>query len=401
MHPFSLPMINPSYYSRLILISAILFVMQVSVSCQQKVAEKVVEKPIRDTTITVSNAYSTLFVDSLAVESFINSESQNPDLANYLRNFYASRNYSFAWFDEEGLTEHAQAFWEAHNNVVRHLADSTIYDRALHEVIDTLQSEDSAYQLDQSSLNLTELRLTKHVYQYVQFAYSGTVDPKEVQWHIPRRKLQPAALINTFLNSEKGEWKGLSSSYRKLQKALFRFNEIKQKGGWMQLASPQKLHKPAATAAYISQLKKRLQQSGDYREGDTSEIYSTHFVVAVKKMQAAFGQEPNGVIDKALIKQLNVPVEERIAQMLLNLERMKWMPEEPANYLLANIPEYRLHVMESGKEVLAMNVVVGKAVHRTVVFSDELKYVVFSPYWNIPRSIVKNEIYPAMKSTLR
>ena len=83
--------------------------------------------------------------------------------------------------------------------------------------------------------------------------------------------------------------------------------------------------------------------------------------------------------------------------MLLNLERMKWMPEEPAKYLLANIPEYRLHVVENGKDVLAMNVVVGKAVHRTVIFADELKYVVFSPYWNIPRSIVRNEIYPAMK----
>jgi L,D-transpeptidase YcbB len=98
-----------------------------------------------------------------------------------------------------------------------------------------------------------------------------------------------------------------------------------------------------------------------------------------------------------LIKTLNVPVEDRIRQMLLNLERMKWMPERPADFIVVNIPEYRFRVYEEGKEALAMDVVVGKAANRTVVFSDELKYVVFSPYWNIPRSIVRNEIYPAMQ----
>jgi len=98
-----------------------------------------------------------------------------------------------------------------------------------------------------------------------------------------------------------------------------------------------------------------------------------------------------------LVKQLNTPVEERIKQILLNLERMKWIPQEPAKYLLANIPEYRLHVVENGKEVLAMNIVVGKAANRSEIFSDELKHVVFSPYWNVPRSIVRNEVYPAMK----
>ena len=83
--------------------------------------------------------------------------------------------------------------------------------------------------------------------------------------------------------------------------------------------------------------------------------------------------------------------------MLINLERMRWLPKEPAKKsIVANIPEFRLHVYEEGRDVLSMDVVVGTEANRTVVFSDSLKYVVFSPYWNVPRSIVRNEIYPAM-----
>jgi murein L,D-transpeptidase YcbB/YkuD len=136
---------------------------------------------------------------------------------------------------------------------------------------------------------------------------------------------------------------------------------------------------------------------GNYTTGDTTITYNPELVTAVKQAEASFGLKQDGIIDAALIKRLNIPVEDRMKQMLVNLERMKWMPEVPANFLLANIPEYRLHVVENGKEVLGMNIVVGKAANRTVIFSDQLKYVVFSPYWNIPRSIVRNEIYPAMK----
>jgi murein L,D-transpeptidase YcbB/YkuD len=64
---------------------------------------------------------------------------------------------------------------------------------------------------------------------------------------------------------------------------------------------------------------------------------------------------------------------------------------------MVNIPDYGLRVYENGKVSSAMDVVVGKAANRTVIFSDELKYIVFSPYWNVPRSIVRNEIYPAMQ----
>ncbi|HTL09588.1 MAG TPA: L,D-transpeptidase family protein, partial [Chitinophagaceae bacterium] len=93
----------------------------------------------------------------------------------------------------------------------------------------------------------------------------------------------------------------------------------------------------------------------------------------------------------------NVGVEERIKQIIVNLERMKWMPELPVFFIQVNIPSYQLRVIDANKTVLSMKVIVGKTAHKTIIFSDTLKYIVFNPYWNIPSSIIKNEILPAMK----
>jgi murein L,D-transpeptidase YcbB/YkuD len=80
------------------------------------------------------------------------------------------------------------------------------------------------------------------------------------------------------------------------------------------------------------------------------------------------------------------------------MERSRWMPAEPdSNYIMVNIPEYKLHIYDSGKQVMEMPVIVGKATNSTVIFTGKLRYIVFSPYWIIPPSIVKKEILPEMK----
>ncbi len=364
-------------------------------SCNEVSTKQGENVTIRDTTITTANAYSQLFFDSLNLEHFLEKEVSGDSIANYMRSFYNSRNYSFAWFDEDGLTVQAQGFWSAHDMLAKQASDSSIYDGQLHQIIDTLLS-DSSFIINKKQLEETELRFTKHFFNYLQFAYSGKVSPQKVQWHIPRQKLKPVALLDSFLKNEKGDWKPLNKHYYSLQQQLFRYNDIEKNGGWGAITTTTTL-KPGSKNNLIIAVKKRLQSTGLYSAGDTTDFYNDELLKAVMKAKESFGLKTNGIIDKALIEQLNIPVADRIKQMLVNLERMKWMPEAPPNFLLANIPEYRLHVIENGKEVLAMNIVVGKAANRTVIFSDQLKYVVFSPYWNIPRSIVRNEIYPAMK----
>jgi murein L,D-transpeptidase YcbB/YkuD len=99
-----------------------------------------------------------------------------------------------------------------------------------------------------------------------------------------------------------------------------------------------------------------------------------------------------------MVKELNISIPQRIQQLLVNMERARWMPAEPdTNYILVNIPEYKMHVFDSGKLAFDMNVIVGTSTNNTVIFNGNLKYIVFSPYWNIPVSIVEKEVVPSMK----
>ncbi|MBL7764013.1 MAG: L,D-transpeptidase family protein [Chitinophagaceae bacterium] len=80
------------------------------------------------------------------------------------------------------------------------------------------------------------------------------------------------------------------------------------------------------------------------------------------------------------------------------MERLRWVPANPPQeYLLVNIPAYKLFVYEKGTLAWDMNVVVGSVAHNTVIFRGDMKYVVFSPYWNVPPGILKNEILPGIK----
>jgi murein L,D-transpeptidase YcbB/YkuD len=98
-----------------------------------------------------------------------------------------------------------------------------------------------------------------------------------------------------------------------------------------------------------------------------------------------------------MIRELNVPIKKRIRQILINLERVRWLPaENDSNYILVNIPEYKMHVYDSASWRYDMRVIVGTAANSSAIFSGQLRYIVFSPYWNVPESIVIKEIMPAM-----
>lgn len=351
-----------------------------------------------DTSINAVSAFNNRFLDSGTLETFIANEVPADSVAASMRHFYASRNYSFAWFDDEGLSVQAQGFWNAHRHAKPLAAESAAGEHQLHATIDTLLSSDSAYVLSQSELVHTELLFTRHLFTYVSSAYGTRVSPASVQWHIPRRKLEPQALLDSLLNSNKGEWTPLGKSFPALRDELLRYRQIAQQGGWPRIEIKKERLKQGDRHPIIPAVKRRLQLVGLYAQvHDTTNLYSHELEAAIKNGQRAFGLAEDGIIDAALLQAFNVPVEQRIRQMLINLERMKWMPPLPSAYLLANIPEYRLHVVANGQEALTMNIVVGKAANKTVIFSDELKYIVFSPYWNVPRSIVRKEIYPAMR----
>ena len=160
---------------------------------------------------------------------------------------------------------------------------------------------------------------------------------------------------------------------------------------------PAKGYKQGDAATAIVQIKQRLQLLGDMPQGDTTSIYNDDLAAAVQSFQARMGLPQTGKLTPAVMKELNYPVDKHIKQILINLERVRWMPAETdSTYIMVNIPEYKLYVYDGGKLQFDMNVIVGKVGTGTVIFTGKLKHIVFSPYWNVPESIVKNEIVPGM-----
>jgi murein L,D-transpeptidase YcbB/YkuD len=118
---------------------------------------------------------------------------------------------------------------------------------------------------------------------------------------------------------------------------------------------------------------------------------------AIRVFQEHHAIAATGVIDAATRKAMSVPLEDRIEQVKINLERWRWMPDDLGErHLMVNIPFYHLTAREHGKAVKDIRVVVGKPGNETPIFSGEMETVVFSPYWNIPDSIVEGETAPAL-----
>lgn len=382
-------------------IIAIFFALLCWSSCAEKTATPGAPAK-RDTSINIQNAFSELKLDSQRLEQYISKNNLEDSAAHFMRDFYNSRNYYFAWFTNDGVAEQTLAFWNLHNHFISYTRDSSFANRELHKYMkELLERNLDVFQQASDQLSKVELQLSHHFYEYAHYAYGGRVDPEELQWHIPRKKVNAIALLDTLIANKGRNLEAiepLSTSYRALKKELLDFYTIEKSGGWIPLEPGKKSYRLGDSSTFLIQIKERLAALGDYESADRSSLFTPEFEKAVLRYQGRHGLDTDKVIGSQVIASLNIPLSKRIEQMLINLERMRWLPKEPAEKrIVANIPEFRLHVFEKGRDVLSMDVVVGTEANRTVVFSDSLKYVVFSPYWNVPRSIVRNEIYPAMK----
>lgn len=357
----------------------------------------------RDRSINASNSYSDLFLDSMAMEKYILQKKLPDSIANRIRSFYNARNYQFAWFSGDGLTEQARGFWNLHDYVTTYDVDTSLKDKKLQKQMDDLISEDSlTVKADNKKFINIELTLTQHFIQYILHNYEkGYVKRKEMERFIPRKKEDPLYLADSLLNKKHKDdryFEDVNTSYKALKDQLAKYYAIAKKSGWPQINVSKKTLKKGMKSPEIIEIKKRLQISGDMPGNDSSNVFDDTLVIAVKNFQSRYGYTPDGIITKHLVDEMNVPAVKRVEQILMNMNRMRWLANEPkGNLMVVNIPEFELHVYEGNKKVFDMDVVVGKEGHNTMMFNGELNQVVFSPYWNVPESIVKNEILPEME----
>ncbi|MGB8193359.1 MAG: L,D-transpeptidase family protein [Chitinophagaceae bacterium] len=356
----------------------------------------------RDLSISTSNAYSGLFMDSSELEKFIVEKKLPDSVIRRMRSFYNSRNYQFAWFAEDGLTEQARGFWNVHEYYTTYSDDSSLTDKKLDRRMNALILDEDlrVNEADKSILN-TELTLTQHFIEYSLKNYEkGYVKRKEMERFVPQKKLDAMYLADSLLTKKHKDdkyYEDVNESYKKLKDQLGIYYNIQQKGGWQPITTTEKKIKPGASSPAVASIKKRLQATGELPGADTTSIFNDSLETAVKQFQARHGFKPDGIVTAALIKEMNVSAVERIQQILMNMDRMRWMPSRPdGNMIMVNIPEFVLHVWEGNKKAFDMDVVVGKEGHNTMMFTGNLNQVVFSPYWNVPSSIVQKEILPAI-----
>jgi murein L,D-transpeptidase YcbB/YkuD len=208
-----------------------------------------------------------------------------------------------------------------------------------------------------------------------------------------------AANNKTFASKDANVSSPVHPQYSLLQKELSVLEQIKNKGGWGKISiTAKKIYRQGDRNATIRQIKQRLYISGYIDQPDTSSLYTKELVPAVKKLQKQYGFKEDGQVFTEFVKELNIPVENRIRQVQLNMQRIEKMPAPvQGTRLVANIPEYKLHVYEGEQLMFDIPIVVGKESTATVTFNDEMKHIVFAPYWNVPESIVQNEILPAVR----
>lgn len=350
----------------------------------------------RDESITAANAYSDLFLDSAVINEYIQKEQLPDSTANVLKNFYLARNYQYAWFSSNGPTEQARGLWSLHAAN----ADSSQYANGeLNEHMDSLLQKDSTTISPQdSSFISTELALTQNLIRYASM-HPEHINRNNLYYMVPAKKQDPLQLADSLLNKQKDSAQYASNkTYGQLRSQLSVYYNIAKNGGWNTISFVKGLKKGSSSPAVMA-IKKRLHATGEYPGSDTTQVFNDSLLTAIKTYQSRHGLKPTGIVDDSLVNQMNIPVEERIEQIIVNMNRSLWMPpQKDSSNITVNIPSQMLYVYADSGKILEMPVIVGKEGSGTVMFSSEINRIVFNPTWNIPESIVKNEILPKMKS---
>lgn len=221
---------------------------------------------------------------------------------------------------------------------------------------------------------------------------------KNLYWHKKTIDMVAALQLLAELRSVEtffAAWQPQVPGYGSLRRALAEYLDLQAAGGWGRIPLPDVPLKPGESSPIVAPLRNRLAVTDGapaQAEPGAEGVYSNDLVAAVKRFQARHGLDQDGIIGKKTGFQLNIPIDDRIRQIFLSMERWRWMPEELGDhYVMVNIAAFQLKRVRGGVTEEQMRVVVGKPYHQTPVFSEAMEYVEINPYWNVPRSIAVNE----------
>jgi L,D-transpeptidase YcbB len=346
-------------------------------------------------------------VESGSLPAEVHRQKERARAFEETRQFYRKRSYQPAWSDERGPLPRAQELVAAIDGLAVEALDPRQYDREglareLREAKWEGRLDDPAVQRRLADLDVV---LTYDFLVMAAHTATGRLQPETLQtdWYTKPRDVDLDVVLTRALGQD-GIRKALASvtppgqGYARLRAARARYGEIVKRGGWPEVP-PGKTLRRGATGERVAILRARLAAEGDLAAATPAgqDRYDDLLADAVARFQKRHGIEPTGEVDAETLAALNVPAAERLHQIGVNMERWRWLPTDlGARYILVNIPEFKLNLVDGGQKAMEMRVVVGKAQTKTPAFSNRVTAIDLNPVWNLPPSIVKNEIAPAV-----
>lgn len=323
-------------------------------------------------------------------DSLVQAELARPDTlagisaetAAAVRAFYAARHYQPAWTGPAGLTEGGHR-----------LAQAMAETEALGLPAVRLPTAAVARDIALSASALTVARALQ----------GGRLEPvDDMQEAYPPQVSGDVLLASLAAAPDPGQaLRALAPDtplYRGLERGLHQYLALQEAGGWQPVPpfEGRKMEAGAVDPRVIPALRARLKVTGDYIGGDVSSAtYDPVLVEAVKRFQDSHGLEVDGILGRETLAALNVPVAQRIHQIRVNLDRLRWLPDDLGQrYVLVNIAGFRVYLFDGQDVTLRSNIIVGNAYRQTPSFSGKATTVVVNPYWNVPSSIAKEELLP-------
>jgi L,D-transpeptidase YcbB len=332
-----------------------------------------------------------------------------PDYGQHVQALYQSVNYAPVWIRDGQATPQALAVITAFQSSRQKGLNPEDYDASRWpQRLAALKNSPG----DANTVAHFDGELTVSVMRYISGLHIGRVNPKhfklgfdvdQKKYDLPQflaQKLLVASNVPEVLNGVEPPYYG----YQRTELALQTYLALADKDHSPPLPDVQKTLAPGDAYSGAEALAQRLQLLGDLPQGPVTDakpgIYQGALVDGVKHFQTRHGLGADGRLGKDTLVQLNTPLSVRVQQLDDALERWRWLPADFSPLPVAvNIPEFVLRVFSPDHRVaMRMNVVVGKAVrNETPVFAEAMKYIVFRPYWNVPLSITRGEIIPALQ----
>ena len=319
-----------------------------------------------------------------------------------IKTLYESTNFAPLWIKNDEPTSQATYLIEALR--ASRLKGLNPRDYDAESLVTQSKSLKGASAAAQASFDAT---LTLATMRYISDLRIGRVNPKHLKfgidvqskkYNLPEfitQQVASAGNLQSVLDQIEPPYVG----YRRIETALKQYIDLAAKGDGPKVPAATKTVAPGDAYAGTAQLAARLQLLGDLPQGGSFDSYSGSLVEGVKHFQARHGLDADGKLGATTLRELNTPLSVRVQQIDDALERWRWMPTEfQQPPVLVNIPEFRLRAYSEDHQLaLSMNVVVGKAAPtQTPVFTDDIRFIVFRPYWNVPPGILRRSVIPGI-----